>query len=120
MSVAPDPYQFFNLASALEYLGDSQGVRDMVPLLSKALARDVPEISHLLEKGDAVEAAALLHSLKGFLPIFCFPALVEELVCIEKWCKAGPSADLLLAYKPLASQLMRLGQEVSHYEAQKA
>lgn len=118
MSVAPDHYQFFNLANALEYLGDSQGVIDMLPLLNKALARDVPAVAQLLEKGDAVEAAALLHSLKGFLPIFCFPSLVEELVHIEKSCKSQPGAEVLPAYLVLASQLVRLGQEVAHYEAQ--
>lgn len=118
MPVASANYQFFNLASALEYLGDSQGVRDMLPLLSKALARDVPEVAHLLEKGDVLEAAALLHALKGFLPIFCYPALVEELVRIEKSCKTGPSPDAVLAYHRLASQLQGLGQEVAHYAAQ--
>ncbi len=119
MTAAPANYQFFNLASAVEYLGDRQGVRDMLPLLNQALSREVPEVALLLEKGDALEAAARLHSLKGFLPIFCYPALVQELVRIEKWCKTEPNAGLLDAYRALASQLQGLSQEASHYDGLK-
>jgi len=119
MPVASAKYQFFNLASASEYLGDLQGVRDMLPHLINSLARDVPEVTQLLEKGDALEAAARLHSLKGFLPIFCYSDLMEELVHIEKWCKSGPGPDLLIAYRALAMRLQGLGQEVSHFESQK-
>jgi len=111
-------YQFFNLSSALEYLVDSQGVRGMLPLLRIALAREVPEVTQLLARGDATEAAARLHSLKGFLPIFCYPPLVVELVHIEKCCRAGPHPDLSVAYQSLALQLQGLSQEIDHYEAQ--
>ena len=119
MPAASANYQFFNLASAVDYLGDRQGVRDMLPLLKQSLARDVPELTQLLAKGDTVEAAARLHSLKGFLPIFCYPTLVEELVRIEKWCKSGPDPELPGAYGALALQLQRLGQEVLDFESHK-
>ena len=119
MPAASAHFQFLNLAAALEYLGDRQGVRDMLPLLNKSLARDVPDVAQLLLRGDTVEAAARLHSLKGFLPIFCYPDLIDELVRIEKWCKSGAASDVLPAYMALASQLQGLAQELSRYEAQK-
>ena len=118
MSDAPAPYEFLNLESALEYLGDGQGVRDMLPLLTKALERDVPEVAQLLSKGEIAEAAAVLHSLKGFLPIFCYPSLVEDLVRMEKSCKSGSNPDLLSDYDALTWQLQGLGREVSHFESQ--
>lgn len=88
----------------------------MLPLLKKALDRDVPEVTQLLGRGDRAEAAARLHALKGFLPIFCFPALFNELVRVEKLCRVTADADLLDAYDALARQLRGLAQEVAHYE----
>ena len=118
MPAASANYQFLNLASSLEYLMDPQGVRDMLPHLMKTLERDVPDITQMLRAGDSTEAAARLHALKGFLPIFCYPELFSELVRVEKMCKAGPCADLLDAYGALALQLQGLARDASHFQSQ--
>ena len=118
MPTASADYQFLNLANALEYLVDRQGVRDMLPHLMKSLDRDVPDITQMLLAGNSAEAALRLHSLKGFLPIFCYPDLFSELVRVEKLCKAGPSADLQEAYGALALQLQGLARDVSHFQSE--
>ena len=76
-------YTCFNLPGALDLLGDDQGVRDLVPALCSALSKDVPEIASLLAQGRAVDATARLHSLKGFVPIFCEPVLAQEIIQLE-------------------------------------
>ena len=108
-------YTCFNLPGALEFLGDRQGVLDLLPALCAALAKDVPDVANLLAQGDATEAAARLHSLKGFVPVFCFPALVDELTRVERLSKSGASGELTRAYAALAPALGRLGEEAAHF-----
>ena len=111
-------YTCFNLSGALEFLGDSRGVRDLLPALCTALSKDVSEIAHLLAQGNAGDAAARLHSLKGFVPVFCFPALAEELTRVERLSKMGASSELTASFAALAPALQRLGEEGAHYLAQ--
>ena len=123
MQTGPDAslnYICFNLPGALEFLGDRQGVLDLLPALCTALAKDVPEVANLLAQGDAAEAAARLHSLKGFVPVFCFPPLIEELTRVERLGKRGASGELTAAYAALAPSLGRLGEEAAHFLGQSA
>jgi hypothetical protein len=111
----PLRYTCFNLDGALEFLGDQQGVCDLLPTLCAALAKDVPEIAQLLGQGDSECAAARLHSLKGFVPVFCFAPLVEELTRVERLSRLGASDEVVKSYALLAPDLQCLGLEAAHY-----
>ena len=118
MPTAPDStpqYTRLNLAGALEFLGDRQGVGELLPALRTALAKEVPEIALLLGQGAATDAAARLHSLKGFVPVFCFAPLVEELTRVERLSRQGTTPEVINAYALLAQELQRLGLEAAHY-----
>ena len=108
-------YTRLNLAGALEFLGDRQGVCELLPALRTALAKEVPEIALLLGQGAATDAAARLHSLKGFVPVFCFAPLVEELTRVERLSRQGATPEVITAYALLAQELQRLGLEAAHY-----
>ncbi len=111
-------YTCFNLAGALAFLGDDQGVRDLLPALCTALVKDVPGVADLLAQGRSADATARLHSLKGFVPVFCFAPLVEELTRVERLSRGGASAEVIASYAALAPALQRLGEEAAHYLAQ--
>ena len=111
-------YACFNLPGALDFLGDDQGLRDLLPALCAALKKDVPEIADLLAQGRAADATARLHSLKGFVPMFCFAPLVEELTRVERLSRGGASAEVAASYAALAPALQRLGEEAAHCLAQ--
>jgi hypothetical protein len=108
-------YACLNVPGALTFLGDRQGVCDLVPALCSALAKDVPEIARLLEQGMASGAASRLHSLKGFVPVFCIAPLAEELTRVERLSRLGATDELIKAYSMLAPQLQCLGLEAAHY-----
>jgi hypothetical protein len=114
---APD-YTCFNLSGALEFLGDRQGVQDLLPVLCSTLSLAVPETADLIARGNMPEAAQRLHSLKGFVPVFCYAPLVEELTHVERLCRGGPSNKVAAAYAVLRPSLQRLGEEAAHYLAQ--
>jgi hypothetical protein len=111
-------YSCFNLSGALEFLGDRQSVIDLLPALCKALGQDVPLISELLSNGKMGDAAARLHSLKGFVPVFAFPELVQEVARVEKLSRGNDPDELAQAYEALAPALRCLGSEAAHYFAQ--
>ena len=113
-------YTCLNLPGALEFLGDAQGVRDLLPALCAALSKDVPEIAHLLSQGNATDAAARLHSLKGFVPVFAFADLVQEVTRVERLSRGGAGDEVKAAYAALAPALQRLGAEAAHYLEQPA
>jgi hypothetical protein len=115
---AASGYTCFNLPGALGFLGDDSGVRDLLPALCTALAKDVPDIADQLAQGRAADATARLHSLKGFVPVFCFAPLVDELTRVERLSRGGAGAEVIASYDALAPALQRLGEEAAHYLSQ--
>jgi len=115
---AASSYTCFNLPGALAFLGDDQGVRDLLPALCAALGKDVAEIAALLAQGRAADATARLHSLKGFVPVFCFAPLVDELTRVERLSRDGASDEVIASYAALAPALQRLAEEAAHFMAQ--
>jgi HPt (histidine-containing phosphotransfer) domain-containing protein len=100
---------------ALSQIGDLETMNTMLLMLQESLQRDVPHIVTLLQEGDLVSANRLLHSLKGFIPIFCPEALCALVVQVEGQSKQGLAADLLPAYANLRPELERLLAEVTEY-----
>jgi len=117
-TAAASPYACFNLLGAMEFLGDRQGVQDLLPVLCSTLSKELPETALLLAQGNLSEVALRLHSLKGFVPVFCFSPLVEELTRVERLCRGGASDTVGEAYAALLPTLQRLGEEAAHYLAQ--
>ena len=109
------PWVHLDPARALEQIGDAQTVRSMLPMLQELLMRDVPQIGRLLDGGDVRGANTLLHSLKGCMPIFCAPALCEELASVEHMSKPGGSGDVGMAFSRLQPKLDGLLEEVAQY-----
>ena len=109
---------YLDIARALEQIGDEQALKGMLPMLQDMLERDLPQIETLLANQDVRGANPLLHSLKGCLPIFCAPALCEQLTQVEHMSKAGGSVEVGAAYAELGPKLQVLRQEVTQYLTQ--
>ncbi len=100
---------------ALSQIGDVQAMQGMLTMLEESLARDIPLIAQLLSAGDVVGANRLLHPLKGFIPIFCGPALCELVAQVEMLSKDSHSTAIGPAYSELQPELQQLLSEVSAY-----
>jgi HPt (histidine-containing phosphotransfer) domain-containing protein len=99
-------------------IGSQQVLRNMLPMLQDLLERDLPKITQLLADEDVRAANALLHSLKGCMPIFCAEALCEQLVQVEHLSKTGGGVEVGEAFAALRPKLVLLQQEVAQYLAQ--
>ena len=106
------PFQYLDAAQALHNIGDAGALRDMLQMLRDLLDQDLELISRGMEAGDFPAASRLLHSLKGCMPIFCIPALCEELTAVEHASKSQAPQTSLSAYRALRPKLEALRQEI--------
>lgn len=100
---------------AISQIGDLQAMQGMLTLLEESLARDIPLIARLIDAHDMAGANLLLHSIKGFIPIFCGPALCEMVSHVELLSKERESTAIGAAYAALQPELQQLLVEVSAY-----
>lgn len=109
-----------SIERAMEFIGDSEGVQTLLTTLEQTLAQDLPQIQTLLDEGDLPGMNRLLHQFKGFAPVFCTPALVDEIVQVENLSKQTDLQAVRQAYAPLAPRLRLLLQEVQAHLARAA
>ena len=106
---------FLDIQLALDQIGDTQAMHGMLAMLEESLARDIPGIARLLEEGDLIAANRVLHSIKGFIPIFCVDALCKHVASVELLSKGGDWAEITKAYAGLRPDLLLLQAEVASY-----
>jgi HPt (histidine-containing phosphotransfer) domain-containing protein len=93
-------------------VGDAQALDEVLALAEQSLTRDLPAIAQLLAQGDAGAASRLLHTFKGFLPIFCAEALVQHVGRVELFSKTASAAELRPVYAALEPALLQLCEEL--------
>ncbi len=97
---------------ALSQIGDVEAMNSMLAMLQDTLEKDLPQIDDFLRAGDVSNANRLLHSLKGFVPIFSGPDLCAHVVLVEGMSKDMQSKTAAPAYLVLKPQLEQLLAEV--------
>ena len=100
---------------AMAQIGDMPAVLNILTMVEETLRKDIPRISQLLACQDVPGAKRLLHSLKGFMPIFCRASLCEHVSRVETLSKSAESAEVGQAFAVLQPELELLLSEVSTY-----
>lgn len=108
----PVPF-YLDLDSAITQVGDLPSALGILVMVEETLRHDIPQISAYLADDNVPDAGRLLHSLKGFLPIFCRPALCERVTRLEALSKLGHSAEVRPAFDTLEPELVQLQREIS-------
>ena len=108
-------YQVLNLAGAIEFLGDRQAVTEFLQPLVLSLTKDIGEVERLLGLGDMPGVARTLHSLKGFIPVFCHAEFAAQLVDIEKRSRSDSSPQMVEQVQALLQPLRQLVQESNSF-----
>ena len=115
-SLLPDADPIYlDIDLAMSQIGDLQALQGMLSMLEESLTRDIPAIAALFNSGDVVGANRLLHPIKGFVPIFCGPALSEHVAQVEMLSKEATSTAAGPAYAELMPELQQLLADVSAY-----
>jgi HPt (histidine-containing phosphotransfer) domain-containing protein len=102
-----------DLDTAVAQVGDLPSVLGILGMVEESLQRDIPSITEFLANGNVPDAAKLLHSLKGFVPIFCRAALCEHITQVEALSKRASVAEVQPAFEALKPELEQLLVEVS-------
>lgn len=111
------PSSCLSIEQAMEFIGDSKGVLNLLDTLQSSLEKDLPEIQTRLDAGNLRGANELLHQFKGFAPVFCVQELVADVVSVEGLSKRSDIATVRAAYAQLAPRLEQLLNEVRAYRA---
>lgn len=119
MNTRPDCL-YLSISRAMDYIADEAGVMTLLHTLRQSLQDDLPRIAQCLDAGDVPGANQWLHQLKGFTPVFCTDALVNEVVRVEALSKHADAREVRQAYATLAPQLAQLLDEVNRHIADNA
>lgn len=103
---------YLDVERALDMMGDEQEVRDILRLAKENLRENLPKVRSLVQAGQMVEAAEILHVFKGMLPVFCADDLTEQVTVSERTAKTGAS---LPGYPEVAGKLEQLLHEIQAY-----
>ena len=116
--MTPTQAPCLSIDRAMEYVGDMDGVIQLLGTLQHSLQSDLPQIQSLLDAGDLSGANRLLHQLKGFAPVFCVDSLVADVVHVEGLSKGADLSGVRSAYAQLAPRLQQFLAEVQATLAQ--
>ncbi|AGX87863.1 Hpt domain-containing protein [Candidatus Symbiobacter mobilis] len=99
-------------------MGSHASLARILETVVASLAPELPRIGKALHAGDAASANKVLHSIKGYMPIFACDALIERVTSVEKISKTEPASVVLPLYTELEPQLERLVAEIREFLAQ--
>jgi phosphoglycerate kinase len=99
-------------------LGSETSLRKILKTVQDSMTSSLPEIAQALQAGDVATANRLLHSIKGYLPIFATDALAEEVTHVEKISKTESAAVVAPLYAGLGPRLESLLGEIRAFLAQ--
>ena len=113
-------YRYLDIERAMGFMGDAQGVRDMLSVLCATLKTDLPKMQERLRANDLPALQKNLHSLKGFIPIFSSQALADQLIALERMARAPDPdpKDFQPQCEAFFNAIADLSQEAENYLAQ--
>jgi hypothetical protein len=106
---------YLDLEAAIAQIGDLPSVLGILAMVEETLKRDIPCIEDFLAEGNVLPAARLLHSFKGFMPIFCRADICEHVSRVEALSKTGTATEVSPAFNALKPELELLLTEVTNY-----
>jgi hypothetical protein len=78
----------FRYAHAVEAVGGADMVAALLPVLAQTLRQDAVRLDAACADAQWVAAAAVLHGLKGVLPLFCVPEMAQRIIeCTQQVCQ---------------------------------
>jgi len=117
-AAAPVAASDFDAQRGVDMMGSEDTLRKILQSVVDSLSANLPAINAALASGDVATANGLLHGIKGYVPIFCSDALIEQVTHTESVSKKGSAAEVAPLYAQLAPKLEALLIEVKIYIAQ--
>lgn len=101
-----------DLSQAAQYAVEASLLPGLMDTFATSLTKERRAIQDQMA-GEQLEAMRIsLHSLKGFVPIFCKPELAQEVVALEALCRQESLQTLRSRLSQLLDTLAMLEQDV--------
>lgn len=107
-----------NLKSASEILRTEADLRHMLGMVASTLGDQIAEIEAALARDDVKGAHAVVHQLKGFLPVFCTASLADELAALAALSREGSAQEVGPQFARVRPMLVQFDAEVKAWLAQ--
>jgi len=114
VSVAPS----LDIARGVAMMGSEASLAKILKTVASSMSGSLPDMSAALAAGDVAKANALLHAIKGYVPIFAVDALVAQVTQVEKVSKTESLAVVAPLFADLLPQLDGLLKEIGVFLAQ--
>jgi HPt (histidine-containing phosphotransfer) domain-containing protein len=107
-----------DMARGVAMMGSEASLGKILKTVASSMADSLPAMTAALSAGDVAKANALLHAIKGYVPIFAVDALVEQVTHVEKLGKTESLAVVAPLFAELLPRLEGLLQEIRRFLAQ--
>ena len=104
-----------DVARGVGMMGSEADLRKILLTVTGSMVADLPKIDAALQADDVPTANRLLHSIKGYAPIFASDALVAQVSEVEKLSKTESAAVVQAQYAPLGVELKGLVAEIQAF-----
>ena len=109
-------FAHLDLIQASQYAVDAALLPSLIETFAGSLAKERLTIETLLPGEDGAAVRMSLHSLKGFVPIFCEAVLAQEVIHLEALGRKESLDSLRPRLKQLVSQLLALENDVKLWQ----
>ena len=109
-------FAHLDLSQAAQYAVDAALLPSLMETFAGSLAKERIAIESLLSGDDAAAVRMSLHSLKGFVPIFCQSALAQEVIQLESLGRKQSMDSLRPRLNQLVTQLLALENDVQRWQ----
>lgn len=110
--------KLLDIEHGLVMMGSAAVLRKILGSVNVSLTGCIAEIRQALAVADIQTTQRLLHDMKGYAPIFCSEALIEQLTQVEARSKTETAAVMQPLFAELALQLEALLVEIRAYIAE--
>jgi len=99
-------------------MGSEEALVEILDAANTSLMTAVPDTWNALRAGNVALANSILHGIKGYAPIFCSDALIEQVAHAELISKTESSDVVTPLFARLAPRLEALMAEIQAYREQ--
>ena len=110
-------FAHLDLSQAAQCAVDAALLPSLMETFAGSLTKERISIESLLSGDDGAAVRMSLHSLKGFVPIFCEPVLAQEVIQLESLGRKQSLDSLRPRLNQLVSQLLALENDVKLWQA---
>ena len=110
-------FAYLDLSQAAQYAVDAALLPSLMETFAGSLTKERIAIEFLLSGDDGAAVRMSLHSLKGFVPIFCETVLAQEVIQLEALGRKESLDSLRPRLVRLVSLLLALENDVKQWQA---